>query len=389
MKQRKRRTWVRAAVSVLLVLVMVCTSAVAALAAVPGSSAPARSAPQGRAATAEKLTAQEKSTEQLIGDALAMNRSAVDALKQQKVYRDFLDTVAARQRTWVRAEVSRMTKVLKGMGVSPQSTVKELKASENPEARALYKDICKWLVEATEDSSVLRYSQFTSVKAIEGLDLSQLLSWSALQDFVDTIVPELLRYALDVLRQLGFEFENDPLFPMLDQKAIVDYAHKYAKKYNSEYRVPDSGSDCTNFVSQALYAGGLSMSPSSIRGTNPGTTETTEEWYYYNSPSATADTPYERAVAVSTSWVRVEDLYTYLAPHYETVTSTNDNEVRNNLKEGYVIQGGKLVGRYEHSSIVTKKSDKWCYTAHMNDRKDRDMKHYFNAYDKFRIIKVC
>ena len=150
MKQRKRRTWVRAAVSVLLVLVMVCTSAVAALAAVPGSSAPARSAPQGRAATAEKLTAQEKSTEQLIGDALAMNRSAVDALKQQKVYRDFLDTVAARQRTWVRAEVSRMTKVLKGMGVSPQSTVKELKASENPEARALYKDICKWLVEATE-----------------------------------------------------------------------------------------------------------------------------------------------------------------------------------------------------------------------------------------------
>ena len=174
MKQRKRRTWVRAAVSVLLVLVMVCTSAVAALAAVPGSSAPARSAPQGRAATAEKLTAQEKSTEQLIGDALAMNRSAVDALKQQKVYRDFLDTVAARQRTWVRAEVSRMTKVLKGMGVSPQSTVKELKASENPEARALYKDICKWLVEATEDSSVLRYSQFTSVKAIEGLDLSHL-----------------------------------------------------------------------------------------------------------------------------------------------------------------------------------------------------------------------
>ena len=122
MKQRKRRTWVRAAVSVLLVLVMVCTSAVAALAAVPGSSAPARSAPQGRAATAEKLTAQEKSTEQLIGDALAMNRSAVDALKQQKVYRDFLDTVAARQRTWVRAEVSRMTKVLKGMGTICRSS---------------------------------------------------------------------------------------------------------------------------------------------------------------------------------------------------------------------------------------------------------------------------
>lgn len=389
MKQRNSKRWVRAAVSVLLVLAVVCTSAVAALAAVPGSFSSARQAPQGSGVVPEKLTAQETSTERLIGDALAMNRSAVDALKQQKAYRDFLDTVAARQRTWVRAEVARMTKVLRGMGISPKSTVKELKASNDPEAKALYEDICTWLIEETEDSSVLPYSQFTTVKAIEGLDLAQLLSWSALQDFVDTIVPELLRYALEALKQLGFEFENDPFWPVLDQKAIVDYAHKYAKKYNPEYRVPDSGSDCTNFVSQALYAGGLSMDPPSIRGTNPGTTTTTEEWYYYNSPSATADTPYERAVAVSTSWVRVEDLYTYLAPHYDTVTSTNDNEVRQNLKEGYVIQGGKLVGRYEHSSIVTKKNDKWCYTAHTNDRKDRDMKHYFNAYDKFRIIKVC
>ena len=315
MKQRNSRRWVRAAVSVLLVLAVVCTSAVAALAAVPGSFSSARQAPQGSGVVPEKLTAQETSTERLIGDALAMNRSAVDALKQQKAYRDFLDTVAARQQTWVRAEVARMTKVLRGMGISPKSTVKELKASNDPEAKALYEDICTWLVEETEDSSVLPYSQFTTVKAIEGLDLAQLLSWSALQDFVDTIVPELLRYALEALKQLGFEFENDPFWPVLDQKAIVDYAHKYAKKYNPEYRVPDSGSDCTNFVSQALYAGGLTMDPPSIRGTNPGTTTTTEEWYYYNSPSATADTPYERAVAVSTSWVRVEDLYTYLAPH--------------------------------------------------------------------------
>ena len=181
MKQRNSRRWVRAAVSVLLVLAVVCTSAVAALAAVPGSFSSARQAPQGSGVVPEKLTAQETSTERLIGDALAMNRSAVDALKQQKAYRDFLDTVAARQQTWVRAEVARMTKVLRGMGISPKSTVKELKASNDPEAKALYEDICTWLVEETEDSSVLPYSQFTTVKAIEGLDLAQLLSWSALQ----------------------------------------------------------------------------------------------------------------------------------------------------------------------------------------------------------------
>ena len=372
MRQRNNRTWVRVAVSLLLVLVMVCTGVVAAFAATP-----------------ERLTAEEKATEQLVADALAMNRSTVDAMKKEHTYKAFLDTVAARQQTWVRAEVTRLTKVLRGMGVSPKSTVGELKTAQDPAVQELYRDIRKWLVDETEDSSVLAYSQFTSAKAIEGLDLSQLIGWSALQDYVDTIVPELLRYALEALRQLGFEFPNDPLWPTLDQKAIVDYAHKYAKKYNPAYRVPTSGSDCTNFVSQALYAGGLSMTPSSIRGTNPGTKTTTEEWYYYNSPSATARTPYEYAVAVSTSWVRVEDLYTYLAPHYNTVTSTNDDVVRRNLKAGYVIQGGPMLGRYEHSSIVTEKNGKWCYTAHTNDRKDRDMKHYFNAYDKFRIIKVC
>lgn len=365
----------KAIVSLLLVLFMVCGSVVGALAATP--------------ATTGKLTAQEKATEQLVEDALTRNRSAVDALKQGQAYRAFLDTVAAKQQTWVRQERARMTKALREIGISPNDTAGDLKRSENPEARAVYKDLCRWLVDETEDSSALRYSQFTTVQAIEGLDLSQLLSWSALQDFVDTVVPMLLRYAMEALEQLGFDFPSDPFWPVLDQGAIVDYAHKYAKKYNPEYRVPTSGSDCTNFVSQALYAGGLSMNPSSIRGTSPGTNTTTEEWYYYNSPSATAKTPYEKAVAVSSSWVRVEDLYTYLAPHYETVTSSNDSEVTRNLKEGYVIQGGPLIGRYEHSSIVTKKNDKWCYTAHTNDRKDRDMKHYFNAYDKFRVIKVC
>lgn len=372
------RNWKKTVVSLLLVAVMVFAGVLSAAAATPGKSV-----------SPEALTAKEKATEQLVGDALDLNQSAVDALKQEQAYKAFLDTVAARQQTWVRQERARMTEALSDLGISPTSTVKDLKESSDPEAKALYKDICRWLVNETEDSSVLRYSQFTSAKAIEGLDLSQLLSWSALQDFVDTIVPELLRNALKLLEQLGFEFPNDPFWPTLDQEAIVNYAHKYAKKYNPAYRVPTSGSDCTNFVSQCLYAGGLSMNPSSIRGTNPGTNTTTEEWYYYNSPSATADTPYEYAVAVSTSWVRVEDLYTYLAPHYDTVTTTNDNEVTRNLKAGYVIQGAPLVGRYEHSSIVTEKNGKWCYTAHTNDRKDRDMKHYFNAYDKFRIIKVC
>ena len=195
----RSRSIYRAMISLALTLVMVCACVV-----------------PGLAVTSDRLTAQEKTTEQLIEDALAINRSTVDAMKQEHTYKAFLDTVAARQQTWVRAEVTRLTKVLRGMGVSPKSTVGELKTAQDPAVQKLYRDIRKWLVDETEDSSVLAYSQFTSAKAIEGLDLSQLIGWSALQDYVDTIVPELLRYALEALRQLGFEFPNDPLWPTLE-----------------------------------------------------------------------------------------------------------------------------------------------------------------------------
>lgn len=343
----------------------------------------------GTAATSDRLTAEERKTESLVTDVLTQNGATVRAMKQEHTYRTFLDRVAAQQKTWVDREVARTKKALKERGISPNQTVADLGKGKTPAEKDLYQDICQWLIGEKQDSSVLKYSMFTTTASIADLDLSTLLSWSALQDFVDTVVPQLLRSALEALRQLGFDFGEDPFWPTLDQTKIVDYAHKYAKKYNPEYRVPDSGSDCTNFVSQAIYAGGLSMSPSSIRGTNPGTNTTTDEWYYYNSPSATAATPYEKAVAVSSSWVRVVDLYTYLAPHYDAVEATTKAVVEQNLKAGYIIQGGPLVGRYEHSAIVTEKDGKWCYTAHTNDRKDRDMKYYYSAYEKFRIIKVC
>ena len=286
--------------------------------------------------------------------------------------------IAQEKEAYMKQENERVRAALKERGIPLDCNVGELRTSSNEAAKDLYRDIYTWLVEETEDSSVLAYSQFVSAKSIAGLDLSTVISWSSLQDFADTVLPELLRL-------LGLEQR----WKLLDQNKIVNYAHKYALKYNPAYRVPDSGSDCTNFVSQALYAGGLSMNPSSIRGTSPGTKTTTSEWYYYNSPSATKKTAYEKAVAVSTSWVRVADLYTYLAPHFETLTTTDTREVTRNLKEGYVIQGGPLVGRYEHSAIVTKKNGHWAYTAHTNDRKDRAIKHYYNAYERFRLIKVC
>lgn len=49
----------------------------------------------------------------------------------------------------------------------------------------------------------------------------------------------------------------------LDYKAMADYAEKYWKNYNPAYRAYPlgTGGDCTNFVSQALKAGGWKHAP--------------------------------------------------------------------------------------------------------------------------------
>ncbi|MBO4383606.1 MAG: amidase domain-containing protein [Clostridia bacterium] len=371
-RTRTSRRLPPALLSLLLTAVLVCACAL-----------------PGFAVGGDRLTAQEKQTQTLIADVLEGRPAAVKELQNEHAYKAFLDRVETARAAWVAEDAAHTRTVLKERGISPKQTVAELRASDNEAARQLYKDIKAWLIEADEDSSVLPYASFVSAKDIAGLDLSKLIAWSSLQAFVDTMVPLLLQQALDALSALGIKPVVQLDWPLLDQKAVVDYAHKYAKKYNPAYRVPESGSDCTNFVSQALYAAGLGMRPSSIRGTSPGIRTTTDEWYYYNSPSATASTPYGQAVAVSTSWIRVEDLYTYLAPHYPVFQSTDQAAVAKNLAAGYIIQGGKLLGRFEHSAIVTVKNGKFCYTAHTNDRKDRDMKHYYNAYERFRVLKVC
>ena len=46
--------------------------------------------------------------------------------------------------------------------------------------------------------------------------------------------------------------------PFYDRAAAASYAQRYALKYNTVW-LPDKDSDCTNFVSQALYAGGWEM----------------------------------------------------------------------------------------------------------------------------------
>ena len=75
-----------------------------------------------------------------------------------------------------------------------------------------------------------------------------------------------------------------------NRNAAVDYARIWALGRNpSYYNFDDVGGDCTNFVSQCIYAGAQAMNYTSVLG-----------WYYRSSYDRTA------------SWSGVEYLYKFL-----------------------------------------------------------------------------
>lgn len=74
-----------------------------------------------------------------------------------------------------------------------------------------------------------------------------------------------------------------------DKAKAIEYAKKWAYSRNPKfYDYENLGGDCTNFISQCIYAGTNTMNYSNING-----------WYYNN------------ANAKSPSWTGVEFLYKF------------------------------------------------------------------------------
>ena len=80
------------------------------------------------------------------------------------------------------------------------------------------------------------------------------------------------------------EYSNGPTNAGYDRYSARNYLNTYTYLPNPNYYdYTYSGGDCTNFISQMLYAGGMSMT---ARSTSP----TTAHWYYYG-PSIPDRTP--------------------------------------------------------------------------------------------------
>lgn len=116
-----------------------------------------------------------------------------------------------------------------------------------------------------------------------------------------------------------------------NRKLAYEYAKKWAFLRNDRYYNFDFvGGDCTNFVSQVLYAGGCKMNYKKWFG-----------WYYKNVNDRSA------------SWTSVEYLYRFLINNNETGPIGKIVEI-NELEIGDVIQLSFNENNiFNHSLVVT------------------------------------
>ena len=116
---------------------------------------------------------------------------------------------------------------------------------------------------------------------------------------------------------------------MYDRIKAVEYAKKYAFNYNPDYyNFTNIGGDCTNFVSQCLYAGGIKMDFNNLG------------WFYNSLNNRSA------------SWTSVESFWNYgkLNKNFKIEETNIDN-----LQVGDIIQFyNKIQNKYYHMVIVTK-----------------------------------
>lgn len=145
----------------------------------------------------------------------------------------------------------------------------------------------------------------------------------------------------------------------------ASYAIQYADSYNSAY--PHYSADCTNYVSQCIYWGGINMDGSSV---NVGVHETTSDWYciYINSILGI------RRYAVTTSWIRVSDFNTYLGSIASKSTKTTISALVSACEKGDPVQlADKTTGTPYHTIIISGKGTSTAYfCGHTNNRNHED-----------------
>lgn len=149
-----------------------------------------------------------------------------------------------------------------------------------------------------------------------------------------------------------------------NRSAAADYARNWALSRNPAYLDFEKlGGDCTNFVSQCLYAGCLVMNYTKDTG------------WYYNSPD-------DRAAA----WSGVEYLHRFVISN-RAAGVFGEPCYLSDLEVGDVIQLGTSSGSFYHNLIVSGFSGHIpLVCAHTFDALDKPLNHYF--FGQLRCVHI-
>lgn len=147
-----------------------------------------------------------------------------------------------------------------------------------------------------------------------------------------------------------------------NRENAVAYARRWAYDRNPIfYNFTDIGGDCTNFISQCVYAGSCQMNFTPVYG-----------WYFNNINDRTA------------SWTGVEYFYNFLTRGNESIGPFASVVPLYDLMIGDVIQLGRSDGTFFHSLIVTKitSDGQILIAAHSNDSYNRPLSDYYSPYKR-------
>lgn len=148
-----------------------------------------------------------------------------------------------------------------------------------------------------------------------------------------------------------------------NRENALNYAKEWAFKRNPAYfDFSDLGGDCTNFVSQCLYAG------SGIMNYTPNT-----GWYYISINNR------------SPSWTGVTFLYDFLVNN-RLVGPFGRLVEYWQAEPGDIVQLGRRNGEFYHSLLIVETMPQILVASHTNDAYNRTLNSY--SFDRARFIKI-
>ena len=149
----------------------------------------------------------------------------------------------------------------------------------------------------------------------------------------------------------------------LDLANAVRYAGRWAYGRNPAYYDFDGlGGDCTNFISQCIYAAGAVMNYTKDLG-----------WYYVSLNNRAA------------AWTGVEFFYNFMINNKNAGPFGREVPLPE-ARVGDVIQFGDRDGFYHSMLVVDFRDGQPCVAAHSNDTFNRPLFSYM--FDKARVLRI-